>query len=783
MALALILVMMFTLCACGSKSGNNNNTSGSGNSGNGPTGFTYVSDYTPIENKSNNGYYANYCDETGFYCSVSEVVGKNIPEGKTEEYEGQYDVYETRLYKVGFDGSVERLSDYVPTTVESEHQSNSYIQNFCSDGNGGLIILECVNTSWNDAPEDMDEDDSDYWNYYKYEEAYYLRHLESSGKEISSALIGENNSDNNGSYFYAYDVETDKDGNVYMACDTEGVKVYDFEGNVRFAITTDGWIDSLVALPDGRVAAMQWGENGYEISVIDVDSHSFGEKFTVSNNAYALQPGGGDYDFYYTSGVNFYGCDMETGKEELLFNWIACDVDNDRIGSVYVDKDGVVYAISNSWDATWENLSSDIIKIYQVPANTVPEKQVITLATMYLDYNLRPFVIDFNRKSSTVRIDVREYNDINQLNTEIMAGNYPDIIDSNTIPLDRLAAKGLLEDLYPYIDKDSELDRNDFLPNVLAAAEVDGKLYSTLSSFSIQSVVGASSIVGDTPGWTYEDLYSAIANMPEGCTIFDNYFERSTVLRYCMYLEGNNLVDWTTGECNFDSRTFRAILEFANLFPEIFDWDNEEYVDSFEAIAEGKQMLLNAYFYSFEDVMQYPAIFNNDLTFIGFPTYDGVGNMMMLDNSYAMFSTCKDKEAAWYFLRTMFTKDYQKSCYDLPVNKELFEEKIAASMNPKYRTDDDGNFILDKNGDKIEEPKYTMGLANGDAIKIYSLSEEMAQAVREVVSSTTKILSNDEEIYEIVATESAPFFAGQKSADDVAKLIQNKVSIYVNEQR
>lgn len=785
MALLFVLVMMFSLCACGDKNGSNNNSNNPGTTvgGSEATGFTYISEYTPITNKSKNGFYSNYSDENGFYCSVSEVVGKNIPEGKTEEYEGQYDVYETRLYRIGFDGKVDFMSEYAPMTIESEHKSNSYIQSFCSDGNGGLVVLENVNIYWSEAPEGVDENDSEYWDYYRYEEYYYLRHLESTGKEISSALIGSNSSKNNGQYFYVYDVDTDKDGNVYMACDSEGVKVCDLNGNVLFAVASDSWIDSLVRLPDGRVAGMQWSENGYEINVIDVNSHSFSEKYSISGNAYNLQPGGGDYDFYYSSGVSFYGYDLDSGKEERLFNWIACDVDNDRIGSVYVDSNGDIYAISNSWDANWENVTSELVKVFPVPSNTLPEKQVITLATANLDYNLRPFLIDFNRKSNTVRIDVKEYSDVDQLNTEIMAGNYPDLIDSNTIPLERLAAKGLLEDLYPYMEKDSEIKRENFFPNILAAAELDGKLYSTLSSFSVQSVVGASSIVGDTPGWTYEDLYAAIGGMPEGCTIFDNYFERDTVLRYCMYLEGSNLVNWSTGDCNFDSRTFKSILEFANRFPTSFDWDNEEYMDSYEAIAAGKQMLLNAYIYSFEDVMQYPALFNNQLTFIGFPTYDGVGNMIMLDNRYAMFNTCRDKEAGWYFLRTLFTKDYQSTCYDLPVNMELFEERIADSMNPKYRKDADGNFVLDKNGEKIEEPKYTMGLSNGDSIEIYSLSEEMAQTVRDVVTGTTKILNNDMEIFDIVYTESAPFFAGQKSADDVARLIQNKVSIYVNEQR
>jgi multiple sugar transport system substrate-binding protein len=40
---------------------------------------------------------------------------------------------------------------------------------------------------------------------------------------------------------------------------------------------------------------------------------------------------------------------------------------------------------------------------------------------------------------------------------------------------------------------------------------------------------------------------------------------------------------------------------------------------------------------------------------------------------------------------------------------------------------------------------------------------------------------NDPKITAIVAAETAPFFQGSKSAEDVAKIIQNKVSTYLQE--
>ena len=82
------------------------------------------------------------------------------------------------------------------------------------------------------------------------------------------------------------------------------------------------------------------------------------------------------------------------------------------------------------------------------------------MAVMYLDYNTQNAVIKFNRASKDVRIELIDYSQYNnekdwsagltKLTTEIMAGNMPDIISvSEQIPYRQLAAKGLLEDLYP----------------------------------------------------------------------------------------------------------------------------------------------------------------------------------------------------------------------------------------------------------------------------------------------------------------------------------------------
>ena len=57
---------------------------------------------------------------------------------------------------------------------------------------------------------------------------------------------------------------------------------------------------------------------------------------------------------------------------------------------------------------------------------------------------------------------------------EIMSGNVPDMILTDGLPVRQYAAKGLLEDLYPYIDAD--MGRDALITPVLDADSEDGKL-------------------------------------------------------------------------------------------------------------------------------------------------------------------------------------------------------------------------------------------------------------------------------------------------------------------
>ena len=60
---------------------------------------------------------------------------------------------------------------------------------------------------------------------------------------------------------------------------------------------------------------------------------------------------------------------------------------------------------------------------------------------------------------------------------------------------------------------------------------------------------------------------------------------------------------------------------------------------------------------------------------------------------------------------------------------------------------------------------------------------QLAKAAGVSVATVSKAFSGSDEIMEIITQDTAPYFAGQKSLNDVVKQLQSKMNIYINEQR
>ena len=103
-------------------------------------------------------------------------------------------------------------------------------------------------------------------------------------------------------------------------------------------------------------------------------------------------------------------------------------------------------------------------------------------------------------------------------------------------------------------------------------------------------------------------------------------------------------------------------------------------------------------------------------------------------------------------------------------------------MTPNYQMDENGKPVLDANGNKIKQPLGSIGISADKSIDYYELTQADSDELMAVINSATKVLRQDQNITDIITDECTAYFKGEKSAEETAKLVQSRVSIYVNEQ-
>ncbi len=329
----------------------------------------------------------------------------------------------------------------------------------------------------------------------------------------------------------------------------------------------------------------------------------------------------------------------------------------------------------------------------------------------------------------------------------------------------------------------SGINKDDYLENILKAYEWDGKLCGLIPRFYISTSMAKVSQVGDVTGWTLEEMLD-FAETKEPEQLFQGS-TRDGIFYYCIYNNIDEFINWETGECMFTGEGFIRTLEFAAKFPEEYNYNEEEEREGIASqIRNDKILLMQNSISSVQEYQMMNGMFGEKIAFLGYPNSERKGNLIQPTGGCMGLSSKSDKkDGAWEFMKTMISKEYQDSFSDergggwgFPVRKDALEKQFEKDMAPEY--------YEDENGEKVEQPKTTWGWDDFE-MEIMAATQEEVDGVKALIVSAEKLPgnSNDEQLTNIITEESAPFFKGQKTAKDTAAVIQNRIQIYVNENR
>ena len=170
---------------------------------------------------------------------------------------------------------------------------------------------------------------------------------------------------------------------------------------------------------------------------------------------------------------------------------------------------------------------------------------------------------------------------------------------------------------------------------------------------------------------------------------------------------------------------------------------------------------------------------------MGYPNDAGSGVSFGVDGGIAMSSVCKDKEGAWSFLRqTLLPSEKQFMVYagDFAVNRADFEREAQESMEITYLKDEDGNLITGPDGEPMMEGTAFVMIGT-QFIQLKPASQDDYDEVMALYERADRVAGRDENIWSIVQECAGAYFAGDQTAEQAAKTIQNRVSLYINEQK
>lgn len=616
-------------------------------------------------------------------------------------------------------------------------------------------------------------------------ETYTIYKCDMSGNILSQLDLAEAAADASEKYGYfnINNLVMDQNGTAYIASETV-IYCYDAEGNRLPDITPNcSWINQMVVTGDGSILISYYGdEAGERIARIDNGAVSEPLEVDIGEMVYnmSIYPGDGAQALL-SDGNNLYTLDTATGKTQLILNWLDSDINGGNVQTIAaLDADNIVALLYN-WNSN--DVQYETVTLKKTDISEIPVRTVLTMGMQYLDSELTNAIIDFNRKNNEYRISVMDYSQYNteddyeaggkQLDLDIVSGNAPDIMVLNNGKQQRYIQKGVLANMTELMEADG-FSQDQLVSAPLKAFTSDDVLYGMPYSFYVQSINASAALLDGRTSWTLSDMAQIISTLPEDAKVMQ-YYTQQDFLNLMINFNLGRFVDYGAATCSFDSEEFRQMLEAAKYLPADYEDDaavDMVYVDDNQLLQSGELLMTFQYISGPDEVKNYYNLYceKNGIVSIGYPSENGSGLMLSADSALAVSASCQHKDVAWSFIKTLLEEDYQNNLWNFPVLASAFDSKMAETKEKSYYMDGDEKVYYD-NTYYLGDTEYT----------VEPLTEEQVQQFKTEVENAQLSGAYDSDIFEIIQEEAAAFFAGDKSAEEVSSLIQNRVSIYLGE--
>lgn len=277
--------------------------------------------------------------------------------------------------------------------------------------------------------------------------------------------------------------------------------------------------------------------------------------------------------------------------------------------------------------------------------------------------------------------------------------------------------------------------------------------------------------------WTISDTLDIIESREKAGKPYDyislsphNYAENPINI-FIPCIQDSDFVDLVNGKCDFTNSKFIRLLEVCKRYNDKLSKYNSNSEDPIELLKEDRVLFINDPFLSFSSFSDISKELGPDYCYIGYPTNKENGKLF-----HAVLCLAVNKESKYVdiikdFINCFYSADYADDNI-IPFRTDRYDGLITdADKWTRFETDSPVITIMDMDG-----TRYRTVSGKPDGTSYLEEYKAFLNSLKPAVSINT-------EISDVIYEEIAPFFEGQKSATEVAQIIQSRVSIMLAEQK
>lgn len=409
------------------------------------------------------------------------------------------------------------------------------------------------------------------------------------------------------------------------------------------------------------------------------------------------------------------------------------------------------------------------------------QREAISVGIMTWEYGadfMKSSLANFSRKYPQYPITVEKTsskdNSKERMLIEVMNGKGPDVLYLSYEDLLNLKNQDALMCIDTLI---SDTTMDSLLPGVSEFGMFDGKLYGIPTCVDIKTMF-TNRELWDGEGWTLDDILGLIKANPDISAIFsaddddeEIYWTLRLMTQFDLAERKSKFIDWENGISCFEEKDFMNILETILYYEEHKNDEDKKRNDVYVSLQRDRikyntVLAFHSWRLSGETFFYLMNEFGENCYPIGVPSEDRQGNYMLTEGLLVVNANAGEEkmETIQALMEYLFSMDCQKKIHGvISVLDDMVDTRVV------YDEAMDMYFWMDGTDDWIVLPQKEDGTTY---VKEYKELLDSAVPYQEYCP-----------IFDIVWEESIAFFEGERDALTVTRLIDNRVQLYLDENK